>query len=77
MDIASVHPVTNIVIPAFLISAGIVFFTAIQAAVVGIVGHRKPLYLTFSFSCLCAAGFQLGTVGYYKAAKDAACQCNA
>jgi PAS domain S-box-containing protein len=72
MDIASVHHVTNIVIPAFLISAGIVFYSAVHAAVVGVVGRPKPLYLAFSLTCLCAGIFQVGTVGYYKAGSVAA-----
>jgi PAS domain S-box-containing protein len=64
MDLASAHTVT-IVIPAFLISAGIVFYTAVQATAVGIVRRRVPLYFAFALACLCAMVYQLATVAYY------------
>jgi len=64
MDLASAHNVT-IVIPAFLISAGIVFYTAVQAAALGIVRRRVPLYFAFALACLCAMVYQLATVAYY------------
>lgn len=62
----------SIVIPAYFVSAGIVFYTGLQAAVVGFVGHRVPLYLAFAFTCFCAAGFQLASTGYYLADSVAA-----
>lgn len=58
---------TMIVIPAFLISAGILFYTAVQAALVGAGGHRKGLYSAFAIACLCGGGFQLATAAYYTA----------
>ncbi|HET6465381.1 MAG TPA: PAS domain S-box protein [Nitrospiria bacterium] len=61
-----------IVIPAFLISAGLLFYTAVQAALVGMVGQRKSLYLSFAITCLASAGFQFGPVGYYTAGSVAA-----
>lgn len=66
MDLASAHSVT-IVIPAFLISAGIVIYTAVQAVVVGNFRRRTPLYFSFAAACLCAAVFQLATAAYYTA----------
>lgn len=60
-----------IVIPAFLVSTGIVFYTGIQAIVVGSLGRRVPLYLTFAAVCLCAAGFLGTTTLYYTAASVA------
>ena len=66
MDTASVHEL-SIVVPAFLISAGVVFFTAVQSAAVGIVRRRMPLYFSFAAACLCAAVFQLATAAYYTA----------
>jgi PAS domain S-box-containing protein len=66
MDASSVHEL-SIVIPAFLISAGVVFFTAVQSAAVGVVRRRTSLYFSFSTACLCAAVFQLATAAYYTA----------
>ena len=57
----------GLVVPAFLIGAGICLFTAVQAAVVGLHGHRVPIYLTFSLTCLCAAGYLYCTGLYYSA----------
>ena len=59
---------TLIVLPAFFISAGIILYTGVQAAVVGFVGHRVRLYLAFAFTCFCAAGYQIATIWYYLAA---------
>ncbi|MBI3560157.1 MAG: EAL domain-containing protein [Gammaproteobacteria bacterium] len=53
------------VIPAFWVSAGIILYTGVQSAVVGIVGQRVPLYLAFAFTCLCAAGYQYSMAIYY------------
>jgi PAS domain S-box-containing protein len=58
---------TMIVVPAFLISAGILFYTAVQAALVGAGGHRRGLYSAFTIACLCGGGFQLATAAYYTA----------
>jgi diguanylate cyclase (GGDEF)-like protein len=57
----------GLIIPALWICSGIVLYTGVQAAVVGLVGNRVPLYLTFSLTCLCAAGYQLALVQYYRA----------
>jgi diguanylate cyclase (GGDEF)-like protein len=57
----------SILIPAFWVSAGIILYTGIQAAVVGFVGHRVPIYLAFAATCFCAALYQIALVGYYTA----------
>ena len=57
----------GLIIPALWICSGIVLYTGLQAAVVGFVGNRAPLYLTFSLMCLCAAGYQLSLTQYYRA----------
>ena len=72
MENTFLSPNTMIVIPAFLISAVILFYTAVQAALVGLAGHRKPLYLSFAITCLASAGFQFGPLGYYTAGSVAA-----
>ena len=72
MDTASVREV-SIIIPAFLIGAGIVFYTAVQSAVVGITRRpRMPLYFAFAGACLCAALYQVATAAYYTAESTAA-----
>lgn len=63
---------TMIVIPAFLISSGLLFYTAVQAVVVGLVGRHKGLYASFALACLCGGGYQLATAAYYRAGSLAA-----
>jgi len=58
---------TMIVIPAFLVTAGILFYTAVQAVLVGAFGHRKGLYSAFAIACLSGGGAQLATAAYYTA----------
>lgn len=60
-----------IVIPAFLVSTGIVLYTGIQAVIVGSMGRRVPLYLAFAAICFGVAGF-LGTTTLYYTADSAA-----
>lgn len=62
----------GLIIPALWICSGIVLYTGVQAAVVGFIGNRAPLYLTFSLACLCAAGYQLALAQYYRAPSVAA-----
>ena len=56
---------TPIILAAFLVSAGIVLYTGVQTAIVGFARQRLPLYLEFSITCFCAAGYQLATAAYY------------
>jgi len=72
MDIASAHSATPFVIAALIISAGIVFYLALQAAVVGALGRQKPIYFAFAITCLCAVVYQLSTAAYYKTGSVAA-----
>ncbi len=72
MDAVLAQNHASIILPAYFVSAGIVLYTGLQAAVVGFVGHRVPLYLSFAVTCFCAAGFQFATVGYYTADSVAA-----
>jgi diguanylate cyclase (GGDEF)-like protein len=58
----------SIIIPAFLVSTGIMLYTGIQAVVVGSLGRRVPLYLAFAAVCFCATGFLGTTTLYYSAA---------
>ncbi|MBI4345213.1 MAG: response regulator, partial [Elusimicrobia bacterium] len=57
----------GLVLPAFLIGAGIACSTGIVSAAVGSFGHRVPLYLTFSVLCFAAAGYLYTSGQYYSA----------
>jgi diguanylate cyclase len=50
---------------AFLIGAGIIFYTGIQSVVVGALGQRVPLYLAFAVACLSSAAFMCATALYH------------
>jgi hypothetical protein len=65
MDIASNIADTQIVMPAYFISAGIMLYTGIHAAMMRFVGRQTTLYLAFAVMCFCAAGYQLTAAGYY------------
>jgi len=67
MDALSASPETSFIIPAFLISAGIVFYLALQAVMVGVLGRHRPIYFAFAVTCLCAVGYQLSTAAYHTA----------
>jgi PAS domain S-box-containing protein len=67
MDALSASPETSFIIPAFLISAGIVFYLGLQAVVVGVLGRHRPVYFSFAVTCLCAVAYQLATAAYYTA----------
>jgi PAS domain S-box-containing protein len=67
MDALSASSETSFIIPAFLISAGIVFYLGLQAVVVGILGRHRTIYFAFAVTCLCAVGYQLSTAAYYTA----------
>jgi diguanylate cyclase (GGDEF)-like protein len=56
-----------ILILIFLISAGVVFYSGMEAAIVGALSRRDPLYLVFSFTCICVAGYLVSTALYYTA----------
>jgi diguanylate cyclase (GGDEF)-like protein/PAS domain S-box-containing protein len=68
MDTASDIANTSIVIPAYFISAGIMLYTGIHAAMMRFVGRQTTLYLAFAVMCFCAAGYQLAAAGYYMSA---------
>jgi len=57
----------SILIPAFLVSAGIVLYTGIRATMMGLLGQHARVYLAFSLCCCCAAGYQICTALYYLA----------
>ncbi len=71
MDVTDNPAGLSILIPAFYASAGVTLFAAIQFAVIGWVGHRKPLYLSFSILCLSAVGFITATALAYSASSVA------
>jgi diguanylate cyclase (GGDEF)-like protein len=67
MEIAPDIGNTAIIIPAYYVSVGITLCTGIQATVMGLMGHRTALYLTFALLSFTAAGFQLFMVDYFTA----------
>ena len=56
-----------IVVPAHFIFAGILFYTAMVAAVVGVYRRRVPLYFAFAATCLFSAGVTTSLASYYVA----------
>jgi len=56
-----------IVVPAHFIFAGILFYTAMVAAVVGVYRGRMPLYFAFAATCLFSAGVTTSLASYYVA----------
>ena len=51
----------------FLASASIVFYSGLEAAIVGTLSRRQPLYLVFAFTCFCVTGYLISTAFYYSA----------
>ena len=56
-----------LVVPGYFVCAGILFYTGITAAIVGLYRQRVPLYLAFAATCLLSAAFTLGIASYYLA----------
>ena len=56
-----------IILPAFLIGAGIALGTGIQATVVGLVRKRVTLYLVFAITCFCISSLFFSLFAYYRA----------
>src|SRR5258706_2118404 len=56
-----------IVVPAHFIFAGILLYTAMVAAVVGIYRRRMPLYFAFAATCFFSAGVTTSLASYYVA----------
>jgi diguanylate cyclase (GGDEF)-like protein len=54
-----------LVVPAHFVFAGILIYTAIVAAVVGIYRQRVGLYLAFAATCLFSAGITAALASYY------------
>ena len=54
-----------IIVPAHFIFAGILLYTAVVAAVVGIYRRSVPLYFAFAATCLCSAGITTSLASYY------------
>lgn len=55
----------SLVVPGYFICAGILLYTAIVAAVMGMYRARAPLYIAFASICLWSAGFTMATAAYY------------
>ncbi len=56
-----------IVIPAYLISAGIMLYSGAQAALMRFAAQQRPLHWCYAAMCLCAASYQFATAAYYRA----------
>jgi len=63
---------TSLVVPGYFICAGILFYTAIIAAVMGMYRTRAPVYLAFASICLWSAIFCVATAVYYVSGTRAA-----
>jgi diguanylate cyclase (GGDEF)-like protein len=61
-----------LVIPGYFICTGVLLYTAIVAAAMGIYRARAPTYLSFAAVCLCSAGFTATTATYYLADSEMA-----
>jgi PAS domain S-box-containing protein len=57
----------SIIIPAYLVSFGIVLCAAVQFGLAGLVGERSRLYQALSAACLAIAGYVYMTAEYYSA----------
>ena len=57
----------ELVVPGYFISAGILLFAAVTAAVVGVYRRRVPLYYVFALACFFSAGVAVATGSYYLA----------
>ena len=56
-----------IIVPAYFVCAGILVYTAIVSASVGLTRRRAPIYLAFTATCLAAAVSSASVAGYYLA----------
>ena len=65
MGIASPGGETSLVVPGYFVCTGILLYTAIIAAVMGMYRTRAPLYIAFASICLWSAGFCAATALYY------------
>ncbi len=61
-----------VIVPALYACGVLTLYTAILATLMGSVGRRVPLYLSFAMVCLCAAVFDFATAAYYLARSEAA-----
>lgn len=66
MEIIPAAGGTAVVIPAFYICIGIGLFTCVQSALIGFLGHRKLLYLSFAAACFSGLAFQFFAISYYQ-----------
>jgi len=58
---------SSIVIPAFLVSAGVMLCSGAQALALRVFAGQRHLLLFYALMCLCAAGYQWSTAAYYLA----------
>ena len=56
---------TSLVVPGYFVCTGILFYTAIIAAVMGMYRTRAPLYIAFASICFWSAAFCVATAIYY------------
>ncbi|MFZ3322079.1 MAG: EAL domain-containing protein [Usitatibacter sp.] len=56
---------TSLVVPGYFVCTGILFYTAIIAAVMGMYRTRAPLYIAFASICFWSAAFCAATAIYY------------
>ena len=62
----------SLVVPGYYVCTGILFYTAIIAAVMGMYRMRAPLYIAFASICFWSAAFCFATAIFYKSGNVAA-----
>ncbi|HEY2628030.1 MAG TPA: EAL domain-containing protein [Usitatibacter sp.] len=61
----------SLVVPGYLVCTGVLLYTAIVSAVMGMYRARAPIYISFAAVCLCSAGFAACTAAYNLAGSEA------
>jgi diguanylate cyclase len=67
MGLSSPAGAHSLVVSGYLVCTGVLIYTAIVSAVMGMYRARAPTYISFAAVCLCSAGFAACTAGYYLA----------
>ena len=60
MDLASSAPGIALVVPGYFVCAGVLIYTAIVSAVLGLYRRRDPLYIVFALTCVLSAAISVG-----------------
>ncbi len=72
MGLLSMDGTVVLVVPGYFVCAGILLYTALIAAVVGMYRARAPVYISFACVCLFSAALTVTTAASFVAQSDAA-----